>query len=178
MKVKGYSIWLMPTGEAYDKFASIIKQLAKQYSAPLFQPHITLLGEIIGSEEEIIERTQQLASVQKSFRITLQALDYQDYYFRTLFVKAKLNKSLQTLHNRAKELFNMQDIPQYMPHLSLLYGNFSQSVKNKIIETIGRDFSEQFIVDKIHLFKTDGEVGSWYKVQLYTFCVASKLNSS
>jgi len=49
MKAKGHSLWLMPTGEVYDKFSILIKRLAGEYNTPIFEPHIILLGETMQS---------------------------------------------------------------------------------------------------------------------------------
>jgi 2'-5' RNA ligase len=169
MKAKGHSLWLMPTGEAYDKLLGLIKRLANEYNAPLFEPHVTLLGEAMQLEEDVLKRIEQLVLGQKPFPITLNTVDYQDFYFRTLFVRAERTDPLQTLHDRAKEVFEMQDIPDYMPHLSLMYGNFPQSVKEQIIKAIGRDQTTEFAVNSVHLFKTDGEANTWYRVKEIPF---------
>lgn len=169
MKAKGYSLWLMPTGENYEKFASLIKKLAEKNTTPVFEPHVTLLGEVIQSEEDIIRKTEESTSGQKQFPLTLTTIDYQDFYFRALFIKAEITEPLLSLHNRVKEIFGMEDIPSYMPHLSLLYGNFPPSVKEKIIDRIGKDQTTKFTVNGIHLFKTDGEVNVWYRIREFRF---------
>jgi len=50
-KAKGYSLWLMPTEEVYDGLNTIISQLSRKYSTQYFKPHVTLIGEILGSED-------------------------------------------------------------------------------------------------------------------------------
>jgi 2'-5' RNA ligase len=169
MKAKGCSLWLMPTDKAYDKFSDLIKRLTEEYNSPLFEPHVTLLGEMTQSDEEVIKRAEQLVRGQRSFPITLRTVDYQDFYFRTLFVRADRSEPLVALHNRAREEFEMQDIPPYMPHLSLLYGNFSQAVKESIIAAIGREQPAEFMVNSVHLFKTDGEANTWYRAKEFSF---------
>lgn len=173
MKAKGYCLWLMPTGEAYDKFSSLIKRLAKEYNASVFEPHVTLIGDLMGSENDVLKEVEQLVLGQRSFPITLRLIDYQDFYFRTLFVKADRTKPLQTLHDQACEIFEMKE-PNYMPHLSLLYGDFSPKVKEKIIEAIGRDQTTEFTVSSLNVFKTDGEVESWHKVGEFTLPVSPR----
>lgn len=162
---KGYSLWLVPTGETYDKLSGIIKRLAEEYNTPLFEPHITLLGEAPQSENDVIKRTRQLISGQKPFLATIRTLDYQDFYYRALFVKAEKTEPLLAFHERAKTIFEMPDIPPYMPHLSLLYGNFSGDIKKKIIKTIGNEFTEEFIVNAVHLIKSEGQANAWYKIK-------------
>lgn len=167
MKSKGYTLWIVPTNKAHDKFTNLITKLAEDNYAPKFEPHITLLGEIELPEAEIIKKTKQLVSGQQPFVIKMQEIDYEDYFFRTLFVRAEKTKPLLTLHNRAKEIFNMQAIP-YMPHLSLLYGDFPVEVKEKIIKDIGKDQSVEFTVNKVTLIK-GGEIADWYTVNEFPF---------
>lgn len=167
MMSKGYTLWLMPKNEIYKKFAQLIKKLGAQYGGPVFEPHVTLLGDIELPEEEMTKRTAQLVEGQKPFSITLKIIDYQDFYFRTLFVRAEINNMLQTLHDRAKKIFKM-DIPPFMAHLSILYGNYPQDIKEKIIQEIGRNQTAQFEVNSIFLIK-GGEVEEWKIIKEFTF---------
>ncbi|MBI3103721.1 2'-5' RNA ligase family protein [Candidatus Daviesbacteria bacterium] len=158
----------MPKGKIYKKFAGLINRLAKQYNAPPFQPHVTLLGGIEQPEEKIIRKTAQLVSGQKPFPVTFRQIDYQDYHFRALFVKAEVTKPLLSLHERAKKIFGMQNIPFYMPHLSLLYGNYPNELKEKIILEIGRDQTTRFDISSVHLVR-GGEVEDWKAIKEFTF---------
>ncbi len=110
-------------------------------------------------EEECIKLTKQVVSGQKPFTINMVDIGYEDFYFRTLFVRAEKTETLLILHNRSKEIFKM-DIPPYMPHLSLLYGTFPIETKKKIIKEIGRNQSTQFKIRSVHLIK-GGEVEDW-----------------
>lgn len=160
MKSNGYSLWLVPTGEANIKFNALVKKLAEENRAPLFQPHVTLLGDFMYSEEESIEKTKQLVSGQKPFTIEMEQIDYEDYFFRTLFVRAKKTQQLLALNTRAKEIFQMNGTLDYMPHLSLLYGMFPVETKEKIIKEVGRDQSTQFEISSVNLIK-GGEIEDW-----------------
>lgn len=168
MKSLGHTLWLLPTGTAYDKFENLIKKLAGEYNAPVFQPHITLLGEFMQPQQECIEKTKQLVAGQKPFVVDLQEIGFQDFYFRTLFVYAQKTEPLQNLHNRAKEIFGMPNIPPYMPHLSLLYGIFPQTVKDKIIQEIGKSQFAQFEIKSVFLVN-GGEIKNWQIVEEFPF---------
>lgn len=171
---KGYTLWLMPKGVKYKRFSNLIKKLAQQYAAPVFQPHITLLGELMNpqgefrkEESEIKKLVEKLVSDQKSFPVTLRQIDYQDFHFRALFIKVAITEPLQELHNKAKEIFKM-DVPPYMPHISLLYGNYPNELKEKIITEIGRDQTVQFEVSSVYLIR-GGEVQDWKIIKEFTF---------
>ncbi|MFH1535709.1 MAG: 2'-5' RNA ligase family protein [Patescibacteria group bacterium] len=156
---KGYTLWLVPAGQVFKKFNALIQKLAKENNAPVFCPHITLLGEIMLPRDECIKKTIELVKDQRPFTVALETIGYQDYYFRTLFVYAKKSPQLVKLHERAKEIFNMK-IPPFMPHLSLLYGLFPQEIKDKIIKEIGKDQSAEFEIGKVILIK-GGEIKDW-----------------
>lgn len=168
MKAKGYSLWVMPTGEAYDTFSILIKRLAQEYDAPVFDPHVTVLGEATQPEAEIIKRAEQLAQGHTPFQLHLHTIDYQDAYFRALFVRVQESEPLLALHQRAQELFQMPALPGYMPHLSLLYGHFPQAVKETIIATIGQDLAARFTVRSLHVVKTEGDVKHWSRIKEVT----------
>ncbi len=168
MQSKGHTLWLIPTGDSFERLSNLIEKLAKQCGAPVFKPHVTLLGEIIQPGEECIKLTKQLVSDQTPFTIEMEQIDYQDFYFRTLFVKAKKTSPLLALHARAKEVFQMNDILPYMPHLSILYGTFPQTLKAAIIKEIGKDQSCQFEINSVHLIK-GGEVEDWCIIGEFPF---------
>lgn len=155
----------MPTGEIASELSKTISQLSKQYSAPLFPPHMTLMGDIYDSEKEMIERTQQLASRIHPFQVTLTTVDYLDVYFRCLFLRAEETPALLQANQVARTIFHREQEPRFMPHLSLLYGNFDVETKKQMIETIGREFRRTFPVTVLHLFSTTGETKEWYRVQ-------------
>lgn len=162
MKSKGHTLWLVPTGNAYSKYSSLIKKIAKEYNAPVFTPHVTLIGEFLNSAEDAIEKTKQLVAGQKPFTIQVNQIGYQDYFWRTLFVYATKSPELQALHEKAKKIFNME-LPPFMPHLSLLYGIFPQVVKDKIITEIGSGQSAEFEIEKVTLVK-GGEIKDWQTI--------------
>ena len=178
MQGKGHSLWFMPTGEAYHKLSGLIKTLAEDYHSPVFEPHVTLLGEVRQSEDEILRRAAQLASGQQPFPIILRTVEFQDFYFRALFVRAESRDPLQTFYNRAKEIFAMPDLPEYMPHVSLMYGNFPPPVKEHIIKAIGRDHTTEFTVSSVHVFNTDGEAHTWSRVKELPFLSSDSVHEN
>lgn len=167
MVSKGYTLWLMPKGEVYNNFFNLIKKLAREYQGPLFVPHVTLLGEIELSKEEIIKRTKILVQNQKSFPIVLKQIAYEEFFFRALIVLAQISEPLQKLHERAKKIFEM-NIPAYMPHLSILYGEYTLETKKKIISEIGKNQEAAFEIDRVFLIK-GGEVKNWKIIEAFTF---------
>ncbi len=164
-KAIGLSLWLQPSGELYTELSTTISQLSKQYATPVFPPHVTLLGDLIGDEKEIISQAQQLASRLRPFQVTLTTVDYLDVYFRCLFLRAEETPALLQANRAARSIFHREQDPKFMPHLSLLYGNFAVETKKQMIESIGQDFNKTFSVNSLHLLSTNGEPKDWYEVK-------------
>lgn len=169
MKGTGYSINILPKGEEYNRFETLIIKLAEEYGAPLFAPHITVLGQASDNEETAIKLMKQLISNQKPFSVTLNKVDFQDYFFRALYVLVEKIEPLIKLHEKAKQIFGKKDTAEYMPHLSLLYGDFKSEIKKKIIREIGKEQPAVFEVNSLSLFRTEGEADEWYEVQEFPF---------
>lgn len=169
MKAIGYSLWFMPEGDCYNSLRSMIDRFSKQHSSPNFEPHITLIGQLSVPEEEVLAKTATLASLIKPFKIRLTKIDNQNYYFRALFVEVKKVTPILEANRQARELFARKEDPEYMPHLSLMYGDFPEKLKKKIIKDIGNNLAGEFAVKSIHLFKTGGEVKNWYRIKEFPF---------
>jgi 2'-5' RNA ligase len=163
--IKEYSIWLMPTGRIYTELNELIYDLGRRYNSPYFEPHVTLIGSIRGAEKDITTKTEKLASIIHPYEMELNKVSRLNEYFRCIFLKAILSDDVIKANSQARALFDQNNNQEYMPHLSLIYGNYNQNTKNKIISEIDRQIPLSFDVDKIHLFSTNGPVSEWYKVR-------------
>lgn len=169
MKTKGYTISILPPGQEYKRFEMLIKKLAQKCGGPVFAPHITLLGQATDNEAYAFQLGEELIKNQEPFSVTLNKVDYQNYFFRALYVLVEKTEPLMKLHEKAKQIFGKIDVGEYMPHLSLLYGNFEPEIKEKIIQEIGSNQSSTFTVNSLHLFKTEGEAHQWYHAREFSF---------
>lgn len=62
---ESYSLWIKPSGKVAEKLSQEIASQAAEYSAPVFEPHVTLLGDIQGNAEEIMQQSRELAGLIK-----------------------------------------------------------------------------------------------------------------
>jgi 2'-5' RNA ligase len=165
IKIEKYSLWFMPEGDVYKKLADLITRLSEKYSAPYFEPHITILHSLAIPKEEMIVKTSELAIKIHPFEIELTTVDYLSEYFRCLFVRARETEELINANLKAREIFNRQSDPKYTPHLSLLYGEFPLKIKEEIIREIGREFNESFRVKSIHIFSSEEDISNWHRIK-------------
>ncbi len=162
-----FSLWIVPTGDVYDRLSLMIRRLSARYGAPEFPPHVTLLGSVLGPRSELIHRAAQVAAALRPFVVRLNEIDFLDAYFRCLFVRAALTEPLKRAHHAACQAFGRRCEPAFMPHLSLVYGDFPPSLKEKMIAEIGPRLDVQFKVRSLHLYRTHGEPSHWRRVESF-----------
>lgn len=163
-----YSLWFEPSGDIAYKLQERIKKLSEKHQTPVFSPHVTLLGSINGSETELTSLTNTLASPMSPFELELTKAGYLDTFYQSLFIHVEETGTLKELRNRACRLFNV-DEEEYMPHLSLLYGDLSRKEKQRILNLVGREFHIRFTVKNIVLMQTDGKPDQWKRIHTAVF---------
>ena len=148
-----FHLWLAPAGMDYERLAGIIAEFSARYRGPQFDPHLTLLGKLEGERECFIARTQQLAHALQPFEVHLDALGYEPLYFRCLYLPAEPSPSLLEAHRQATQIFDHGSTGAFNPHVSLLYGVFSESVKREIINALPPDLPGTVLLSRLQLIR-------------------------
>ena len=156
-----YSLWFMPSKEQKVVLENKIETLANQYGGPKFDPHITLLGSFVDDESILLNKTENLSKKIRSFKIILDQVRYLNEFFRSLFIEIKFSEELKSARNTAAKEFRWKD-KNYIPHLSLMYGNYSNQIKINIIKKMGV-LPKFLTVNKIYLAHND-EINFKWKV--------------
>ena len=171
MEATGFSLWLTPEGSAYERFGEIIARLSGRYGTPAFQPHVTLLGELPGPEDHVLERCGDLARHLRPLALRPAAVDHGDTYFHCVFVEIEPTPELRAARERALELLGGHDVA-FHPHLSLLYGDFSAREKEAVVADVARDMGSPFEARHVDVVATMGAPESWRRVGRFVLGVA------
>jgi 2'-5' RNA ligase len=164
MEAPSYHLWLKPSGKAYDILADAIRELSQTLQAPLFDPHVTLLSRLTGSEPEHLLRTEQLAAKLRPFQIILTEPSFRDDYFQCLFMKVKETPQIMDAHATAKAVF-AHKTENFMPHLSLMYGRYPIELKQKTIATLPADLCVAFESTAVSLIRANSDAPQdWYEM--------------
>jgi 2'-5' RNA ligase len=175
-KTSGYHIFLEPAGALAGELGGIITALASEYGGPVFTPHVTLLARIPAENEEIIiNKARSLASALTPFTLTLGELAIEDRYFRALYIRINELKQMCEYHAQANAEFSMTD-EGYLPHLSLLYGNYPQEKKEATAAALAYPVGASFTIDRLHLYKTEGKTEDWQKVAEFSLGPSSTIH--
>ncbi|KPL14762.1 hypothetical protein AMJ74_02775 [candidate division WOR_3 bacterium SM1_77] len=156
-----YSLWLMPRGHVADELQTLIADLTRKHMTPSFQPHVTLIGSLNLPKAVAVSKTKELATQIKPFIVKLSEVAYLDQYFRCVFIKAERTTGLMTAHLTARDLFDYQQDEDYMPHLSLVYGDLQSITKRAIIQRIGVEMNIEFLAVELYLYYTGGQPKEW-----------------
>jgi len=158
--------WLIPTKQQRDFFSEAIRILSKQFNAPCFEPHLTIIvtSEIGLSPRKILK---QIRTSPISLRVS--GIGFSSQFTKTLFVRFKSTESLAKLvvdlaletRSRAKSARD--------PHVSLIYKKMPTSTKKELASTIQLPFST-VLFDSIKAVrcasptKTRSDVEAWHVV--------------
>lgn len=165
-----YSIWFGARGEAEEQLQELIDTLAQEYKTPSFPPHISVVANIFatGAEfQEVKYATERLARELESFTARLSRLSYLDEEFRSLFYIAESDK-FEEMYDVAARYFPQVREEHFaaMPHLSVLYGDFDRTTKEKIITEYQTEPIE-LTIDVMDLYLTNAPVSTWERVHRF-----------
>lgn len=154
----------MPAADVSDRLAKVMHRLSRRCGAPNFPPHVTLLGRCVGTRQEIIDASARVAAGLRPLIIRLGKIDFLDEYFRCLFVRTALTKPLRMAHQAVRKAFGRKREPAFMPHLSLLYGDFPTSLKEAVIAESGPRLDLEFEARSLYVYRTQGAPRQWRRV--------------
>lgn len=159
-----YHYWFKPSGNAYEILSRTIRDLARELDAPVFEPHTSLIGNLEGTEEKLIERTRELAERLETFTAVLTEPSYRDTHFQCLFMLVERTAPLLNAHVIASEFFHKPH-QEFMPHVSLVYGSYPEARKKLIIENLPADVRTDFDVTGLILVRADSpDPKDWHEI--------------
>jgi len=174
-EVTRYALWLLPDAAASDTVGEVIGRLSARYHGPRFAPHVTLLGWVTGSEQQLTKTTVQLAQQLRVLSLRGAGFDGEQYYFRCFYLKLETSRELMQAHEQASAAFNAGHSSDYLPHLSLVYGQGTVTDKPALRQELVTSLPVQFAVDRLQLVHITVSVADWRVVTTCTLGSASQL---
>lgn len=168
----GHSLWLIPNEASRRAYQKIISETASDLGTLDFKPHITLVAAIMTSEADVVERTKALAQELSPIQFEFDSMSQKDAYFQCVFAKYQKTQQVMSANALARDYFpERRSDPEYMPHLSLVYGYFTEDEKIKRLlpdleqkVKAGKSETLTIEVDTIEVWSTQGDVSEWYFV--------------
>jgi 2'-5' RNA ligase len=168
MKRTAIAYWLIPTEPARSYFQDLINDLAQRYSAPQFEPHVTIH---VGADYPETVNGVLSKAAHGCERIVLQALGVSgsSEFIKTLFVRFAVSTQLQQLNQIIRTAAQSSSDYQLDPHLSLLYKKISIQDRRLLTHSVEVLFPEVTFdslkaVRCISPTKSRADVEAWYVV--------------
>ena len=137
-KAQAIAYWLLPERAAREVFSREIRELARQFGAPLFEPHATIF---IAPEDSRapLEVLRELGKV--NIELTIHSIRFSEQFTKTLFVQFETNRALKKLGDA---IWKAGGGERYLidPHLSLLYAKLPAETKQRLADKIWLPFRE------------------------------------
>ncbi|HYF28779.1 MAG TPA: 2'-5' RNA ligase family protein [Candidatus Paceibacterota bacterium] len=159
----GYHLFLEPTGALNERLQETIRTLAAAYDGPIFPPHVTILANLEGNEEDILSHAQMLAQQLPPLTVMLGELGGEPSFFRAFYLTIKEDPELMSAHEVAQQTFGTPAEP-YRPHLSLYYGNIDDGVREAMRSAGEYPSGESFRCDRLALYRTVGPADQWLRI--------------
>lgn len=159
-----YSIWIVPPEEVKEILSKIIVPLGKVYDSPVFEPHMTLVGNILSSQVEIVKKTLRLAKKLKPFKISFAEKSFSTTYFQSVLVRITASAELMDAYIAARNVFDLP-VEVFMPHMSLIYGNHSMSEREKICKEIKMPKIPDFLCNELVITPSTSDPKEWSHIK-------------
>ena len=162
----GVSLWLVPEHSRETRLAKIIDGLSEEWGTPRFAPHVTLLGNLRGSEREILAEAECLAAELEPVPLRSLELGWSDQFYRAFYLVVQKQPALLRAHAAAADAFRRAPEREYFPHLSLAYGDLNEEQRRQARSAVGQDFGS-CRAERLDVVRTTGPPESWETLAAY-----------
>ena len=133
------AFWLTPAAPERHFFAQLIEMLADRFSAPNFEPHITLHGDCTDFDQAC---RALVSAGQKPLRLQIEGVSVSDSHTKTLFVRFRSASEAVALVKALHAACPPVRRSDFDPHLSLLYKDLDADARAHLAREIEIPFQE------------------------------------
>lgn len=167
-----HSLWLVPPQPQRDRLEDAIATFCQTTGLPAFTPHVTLLGDIPASADDISAALTPLTRTWKPLSLSLTETRTGADFFMSFYACVTAGPVLETLHQACCRLFPDAAVPrQFTPHISLAYGPATDADKTRFTATVAPDLPLTFPVDRVFIVRSSNEtpIADWACLQSLPF---------
>ncbi len=153
MQKRKYGFWIIPENDLYNELNSIIRKYSIVHKTPIFVPHLTLHGVVSSTDEEVVEVVRKVVKSLTPFNLELGQAEFSNTYYQCVFARVKTSASLFNANAAINNGFKVEK-QVFMPHMSLVYGDFTVEEREKIAHEITID-NKFFEANKVSIVRAD-----------------------
>ncbi len=160
--------WLIPRSHSKNLWRGKIEELARQYNAPLFEPHVTVF--VSGTDQESVrEQMENAVRGIQSFSLKVKGFNFTDQFTKSFFIEFESSPTLTQISETLKRGSPVPSAYELFPHMSLLYHTLSFEEREKWRATFSIPEKEIFFDELVavlvpSLNQNKNDVESWEEV--------------
>jgi 2'-5' RNA ligase len=159
-RARGLSVWLVPEASTRLALARTIAALSRTLDAPIFPPHVTLVGGIDRGATEVVPALERLAQTLQPVTLHSEGIGTREIYFRALFLQLRADAALVAAQAATASAVGRAPDPEFFPHLSLAYGWHSEPAKRAAADPLD-DLPSELVGTRIEVYRTEGPPSEW-----------------
>lgn len=136
MKKTAIVYWLLPAKPKRGLFCDVIRILRKEFSAPSFEPHLTLF---VGHEPQSPKKVLDQIRLRKIL-LTVRGVAFSSGFTKTLFVRFKSSPALRKLVVDLAQAAGSRAKTPKDPHVSLVYKKIPRATKKSLAAVLRLPF--------------------------------------
>lgn len=154
-----YSIWVIPPEPVTNTLTDIVKKLAHDFDGPIFEPHMTILGNIDLELPRIIEVIKPVSESLTQLELSFGPVSFSTTYFQNVLIRINSTTKLMQLNMDLKQALNVNN-DVFMPHISLLYGNHDMDLREKATQSVS-GIDTAFAVNELVITPSTPSPSEW-----------------
>lgn len=170
------SFWLIPATKDRGVFQQLITELAQQYAAPVFVPHVTIYSGVCRPDEDPAAILAHATQGVQPLVLRVDRVFFSASFTKTLFVQFHPSQQLSTLAEALRTRCAQHSDYRLDPHLSLLYKHMSRSEKAQLAAAMHVP-QATVIFDEVSAIASSGPTQSRHDVEQWQLLCQRKLTA-
>ncbi len=163
---KAHWIWCQFQDTDMCFLEKLQSEVNNKFKGPSFEVHMTLLGPFAVMDEHRINKIESICRTLKPIKVIPKCYDFDDKFFMAFYVKLKQTQPLLDFRSKFFDLDPILKKSDYLPHISLTYGNFSSRKKETFINQLVQ-LKKNFLLSKVCIVNVDEAVFSWKIIRTF-----------
>lgn len=135
------AFWLLPAEPARSHLSALIEHFAARFDSAVFEPHLTVHGDLTLSLEEAERHLAALAQGTPVLSLPVIGVDGTPSYFKSFFLALGGHPALSQLTASIRANFAPDSRYCLQPHLSLLYASLAPEERATLLQAFRPDLA-------------------------------------
>lgn len=163
---KAHWIWGQFIDTDMNYLHCIKSRVNEELKGPNFEIHLTLSGPFTLMDENKINQIEKICKTLKPLEIFTDQYAITNNFFTSFFIEIKKTSFLLNFKNHFLNSNNKQSNKEFLPHISLTYGNFTRKEKDQLKNKLDL-LQTKLILNKICIVDVDEDKFSWKIIKTF-----------